>query len=218
MRARQGSHPTDPGRSFIRKDTNRASATVVHYAIVNLMFNTVNSFYMDGTLILSAARKAIMVRLAALHRHFCQDDVNEMVSMTVERFFTKGAYDPSKSAIQTYVSRIAAHVASEFVKKTDKAKARSRSLDAPDSPLSGHDIRFADSRGTDSVLLDEEQEYRLSRAVARLPLRQQAYFKFVCEGRPYREIATLTGTTENNVSLQVFRLKNRLAADFRETA
>ena len=44
---------------------------------------------MHESLILTSARKAILARLATLGCHFCQDDINEMVSMTVERYFTR---------------------------------------------------------------------------------------------------------------------------------
>ena len=74
------------------------AATVVHYAIVRFMFNTVKFFEMDAILILSTARKAVLARLSSLGRHFCDDDVNEMVSLTVERFYTRGSYDPSKAS------------------------------------------------------------------------------------------------------------------------
>ena len=168
---------------------------------------------MNGNLILTSARKAVTVRLAALKRHFCQDDVDEMVSMTVERFLTKGAYDPSKSSIQTYVSRIAANVVYDFVKAVDKGHDRWCPIDSKiESSL------FSVAQGADYHLLKDERERRLSQAVTHLPLRQQACFRFACEGRPYREIAALTDTTENNVSLMVYRLKNRLAADLRATA
>lgn len=203
----------NPKRSFTREDTNRASATVVHYAIVSIMFNTVKSISMNGNLILTSARKTIAVRLAALKRHFCQDDIDEMVSMTVERFLTKGAYDPSKSSLQTYVSRIATNVVYDFVKAVDKARGRCYPID----PRMESSLFTAD-HGADYQLLEDERERRLSQAVARLPLRHQTCFKLACEGRPYREIAALTDTTENNVSLIVYRLKNRLAADLRKTA
>lgn len=76
---------------------------------------------MKEILILSSARKAILARLFSLGRHFCDDDVNEMVSMTVERFYSCGSYDPSKASVQTYVSRIARNVIYEFVKASDRA-------------------------------------------------------------------------------------------------
>lgn len=85
---------------------------------------------MDAILILSSARKAVLARLHSLNRHFCADDIDEMVGMTVERFYTKGHYDPSKSSVQTYVGRIALNVVYDFVKATDRERSRTVRLDA----------------------------------------------------------------------------------------
>ena len=108
---------------------------------------------MNGTLILTSARKAVAVRLATLKRHFCQDDVEEMVSRTVERFLTKGAYDPSKSSIQTYVSRIAAHVVYDFIKAADKTCGRWSPIDSE-----MESTRLSVDRGADYRLLKDERD------------------------------------------------------------
>ena len=108
---------------------------------------------MDGNLILNAAQKAVGVRLHALGRSFDQDDINEMVSMTVERFLTKGAYDPSKSSVQTYVSRIAFNVVYDFVRANDKRKNRYSDIDTTNVADS-----LTDNWETDSPMLKEEQD------------------------------------------------------------
>ena len=70
---------------------------------------------MNENLVLASARRAVLTRLSVLQRHFCADDVEEMVSLTVERFYTRGSYDPAKASAQTYVSRIASHVVQDYV-------------------------------------------------------------------------------------------------------
>ena len=108
---------------------------------------------MDGNLILNAAQKAVGARLHTLGRSFDQDDINEMVSMTVEKFLTKGAYDPSKSSVQTYVSRIACNVVYDFVRANDKRKNRYSDIDTTNVADS-----LTDNWETDSPMLKEEQD------------------------------------------------------------
>ena len=109
---------------------------------------------MNEILILSSARKAVLARLSSLGRHFSDDDINEMVSMTIERFYTRGSYDPSKASVQTYVSRIAGNVVYDFVKASDRDRMRYTRLDAvhkdqdEDTPLNADPVRnlwFEDS-------------------------------------------------------------------------
>ena len=211
MRARQDSDESQ--RSFTREDANRASATVVHYAIVNTLFNTVKSISMNGTLILTSARKAVAVRLAALNRHFCQDDVEEMVSRTVERFLTKGAYDPSKSSVQTYVSRIAFNVVFDFVKAADKARGWRYPIDSRmESPL------FAVDHGADYHLLVDERDRLVKTASDRLNPRQKAFFDLINDGHSNREIAVLMDTSAGNVAVEACRMKKRMRTLLNEAA
>lgn len=167
---------------------------------------------MDGNIILDSARKAILARLAALGRRFCQDDINEMVGMTVERFYTRGSYDPSRSSVRTYVSRIASTVVYDFVKAADKARRRSRCLDSYMGP---EETGFAspwliDDRGADTRLLLDERDRFVDEAVHRLEPRQQAFFRLLREGRSYQEIAVIMDTTAGNVAVVACRMKKRI--------
>ena len=168
---------------------------------------------MEGNLILDSVRKAILARLAALGRHFCQDDVDEMVGMTVERFYTRGAYDPSKSSVKTYVSHIAYTVVYDFVKAADKARGRTRSLDSSLGPkTTGFASRLIEDRGADTRLLQNERDRIVDEAVHRLAPRQQAYFRLLREGLSYQEIAVLMDTTAGNVAVVACRMKKRIQA------
>ena len=183
---------------------------------------------MDAILILSTARKAVLARLASLSRHFCADDVDEMVSMTVERFYTKGHYDPSRSSVQTYVSRIAFNVVNDFVKKVDKDRSVFFHLDAfqdaesdSEKPLKAdpeRNIWFSDSHGADSFLLAKEEEVLLVRAKNRLcPMHRKCY-ELLADGKSHEEIALLTGTTISNVGVVAHRMRKQFRTNFEEVA
>ena len=168
---------------------------------------------MQGNLILTSARKAILARLATLGRHFCQDDINEMVSMTVERYYTRGSYDPSRSATQTYVSRIAVRVVYDFVKAADKARGRFCDIDAPGMP-----DHFEDDWRADSRLLEQERDTLLEKAVDRLTPRQQMLFCLLHDELPYQDIAARLDMSVSGVAVEVHRMKKSLRESVRTAA
>ena len=183
---------------------------------------------MNEILILSSARKAILARLSSLGRRFCNDDINEMVSMTVERFYTRGSYDASKASVQTYVSRIARNAAYDFVNASDKGRERFTRLDAildksrdEDMPLNADpvwNLWFRDSCEADSFLLAEERKARLERAKNKLSLRFREYFDLCSQGYSYEEIAGLMGSTVNNVSVVMHRMRKQFMTLYEEVA
>ena len=215
-----------------RTPTEPGAATVVHYAIVRFMFHTVKIFEMNEILILSTARKAVLARLSSLVRHFCDDDVNEMVSLTVERFYTKGHYDPSKASVQAYVNRIAFNVVYDFVTATDKGHSRFVRLDAirdadSDSDLeSGKQLRddpvcnywFADASEADTNLLAEEEEVLLALAKNQLSPKHRECYDLLAGGKSYEQVAHLTGTTVSNVSEIAHRMRKQFRTYFEEVA
>lgn len=183
---------------------------------------------MNEILILSSARKAILARLFSLGRHFCDDDVNEMVSMTVERFYTRGSYDPSKSSVQTYVSRIARNVVYDFVVAADRDRLRYIRLDAvldedqdeakklKDDP--DRNLWFGDTHEADTSLLAEEEEVLLEQAKNRLNPQMREYYDLLSEGRSHEEIAQLKGTTVSNVGVVAHRMRKQFRTLFEEVA
>lgn len=192
------------------------------------MFHTVKIFKMNEILILSTARKAVLARLASLGRHFCDDDVNEMVSLTVERFYTRGSYDPSKASVQTYVSRIAFNVVYDFVTAVDRGHSRFDRLDAvldtdsdSEKPLKADPTRnqwFADTCEADTNLLAEEEEALLARAKNRLSPMHRKCYDLLAEGKSHEEIALLTGTTVSNVGVVAHRMRKQFRTYFEEVA
>ena len=183
---------------------------------------------MNEIIILSSARRAILARLSSLGRQFCDDDVNEMVSMTVERFYTRGSYDPSKASVQTYVSRIASNVVYDFVKAYDRDRLRYIRLDAipeesqdEDKPIKDdptQNLWFGDSRKADTVLIAKEREALMEWAKNRLNPRLREYYDLIAEGLSHDEIACLTGTTTGNVGAIVYRMRKQFRALFEEVA
>lgn len=183
---------------------------------------------MNEILILTSARKAVFARLSFLGRHFCDDDVNEMVSSTVERFYTRGSYDASKASVQTYVSRIARNVVYDFVKASDRSRDLFTRLDAildkswdEDMPLNADPVWtlcFGDDCEADSFLLSEERKARLERAKNKLSLRFREYFDLCSQGYSYEEIAGLTGSTVSNVSVVMHRMRKQFLTLYEEVA
>ena len=211
-----------------RTPTEPGAVTVVHYAIVKFLFYTVKIFEMNEILILTSARKAVLARLSSLGRYFCPDDVNEMVSMTVERFYIKGHYDSSKASVQTYVSRIACKVVCDFVKKVDEDRSRFFHLDAfqdadidAANPLKSNPDRnswFSDDREADTFLLAEEEEVLLNQAKDRLSPMHRKCYDLIAEGESNEEIARLLGTTVNNVGVLAHRMRKQFKTYFDEVA
>lgn len=226
--------PEDPESSFAREDANRARSGHGGTSRDREVFviNTVKMFEMDAILILSTARKAVLARLAFLGRHFCADDVNEMVSMTVERFYIKGHYDPSKSSVQTYVSRIAFNVVYDFVTAVDMGNSRFDRLeavldtDSDSDSESGKRLKddptlnqwFADAFEADTNLLAEEEEALLARAKNRLSPMHRKCYDLLAEGKSHEEIALLTGTTVSNVGVVAHRMRKQFRILFEEVA
>ena len=173
---------------------------------------------MKEQIILSTARKAILARIFKMGRSFSDYDINEMVSQTIERFYVKGHYDPGKSAIQTYVSKIASRVAYDYIKAFDNNRNRFVSIDiANDSESddsnnvpSDRNILFADSRETDSYILRNEWEESIESAKCKLGERDRIIYDLICEEQSYSEIAQTIGTTANAVAVAVFRIKRQM--------
>ena len=183
---------------------------------------------MDATLILSTARKAVLARLNSLNRHFCADDIDEMIGMTVERFYTKGHYNPSKSSVQTYVSHIASNVVYDFVKAADRDHARFFYLEAYQDTGSesskqlkadpSRNLWFADSDEADTRLLAEEEKSQLARARNQLSPRHREYYDLLAGGKSHGEIARLKGTTAGNVGVVAHRIRKQFRTLFEEVA
>ena len=180
---------------------------------------------MNGNLILDSARKAVLARVSALGRNFCSDDIDEMVSMTVERFYTRGSYDPTKASIQTYVSHIAFSVVYDYVKAVDRSKQRFLNMDAKRRDDSDKkkasdkgDIRFTDPREADFSLMDREGEWILLQARNKLSPRFRECYDLLAKGYSHAEIALLTGSTAGNVAVIAHRMRQRLRALLAEVA
>ena len=173
---------------------------------------------MNGNLILDSARKAVLARVSALGRNFCSDDIDEMVSMTVERFYTRGSYDPSKSSI-TF------SVVYDYVKAVDRSKQRFLNMDAKRRDDSDKkkasdkgDIRFTDPREADFSLMDREGEWILLQARNKLSPRFRECYDLLAKGYSHAEIALLTGSTAGNVAVIAHRMRQRLRALLAEVA
>lgn len=158
---------------------------------------------MNEILVLASARRAVLARLSALQRHFCADDVEEMVSLTLERFYTRGAYDPAKASVQTYVSCIASHVVQDYVVSSDAARKRSVCLEGREYSLPG-------APDADARLLERERECLLAKALEKLAPRLRECYALVASGRSYGEIARLKGMTADHVAVQAYRMRRKL--------
>ena len=158
---------------------------------------------MNENLVLASARRAVLTRLSVLQRHFCADDVEEMVSLTVERFYTRGSYDPAKASAQTYVSRIATHVVQDYVVSSDASRKRSLCLDERKCLL-------LEAQEADSRLLEREKVRVLEVALKKLAPRFREFFVLISSGCSYGEIARIKGMTAGHVAVEAYRMRRQL--------
>ncbi|MHA7128363.1 RNA polymerase sigma factor [Algoriphagus namhaensis] len=106
-----------------------------------------------------------------------------------------------ESSLSTWVYRIASNTAITFVSKAQKMKAKSAEL-PQDLILESPDP------------IQSESEYRLSllyRAINELSEQDRIIASLLLEGTAYREIAEITGITENYVAVKVSRIKTSLS-------
>ena len=168
---------------------------------------------MRGDLVLQTARMAVAKRLQQLGRGVDHADYEEMVSMTIYNYYTKGNYDPAKATLQTYIGRIARNVVTDYGRAYKKRRDRYCDIDATDVADT-----LTDVWDTDTPMLVEEQERTIDWAVSKLPDRQQKLFDLLVEGHSNGEIADIMGTTTNIVATEACRMRRRLKALLQDAA
>ena len=166
-----------------------------------------------GELILQTARMAVAKRLQQLGRGVDHADYEEMVSMTIYNYYTKGNYDPAKATLQTYIGRIARNVVTDYGRAYKKRRDRYCDIDATDVADT-----LTDVWDTDTPMLVEEQERAIDWAVSKLPDRHQKLFDLLVEGHSNGEIADIMGTTANIVATEACRMRRRLKALLQDAA
>ena len=168
---------------------------------------------MNGDLILQTARMAVAKRLQQLGRGVDHADYEEMVSMTIYNYYTKGNYDPTKATLQTYIGRIACNVVTDFGRAEGRRRERYCDIDATDVADT-----LTDDWDTDTPMLMEEQESKIDEAVSKLNGRQQELFNLLREEHSNKEIAELMGTKASIVATEACRLKQRMKALLQDAA
>ena len=168
---------------------------------------------MDGDLILQTAQIAVAKRLQQLGRGVDHADYEEMVSMTIYNYYTKGNYDPTKATLQTYIGRIACNVVTDFGRAEGRRRERYCDIDATDVADT-----LTDDWDTDTPMLMEEQESKIDEAVSKLNGRQQELFNLLREEHSNKEIADLMGLKASIVATEACRLKQRMKALLQDAA
>ena len=168
---------------------------------------------MDGDLILQTARIAVAKRLQQLGHGVDHADYEEMVSMTIYNYYTRGNYDPTKATLQTYIGRIARNVVTDYGRAEGRRRDRYCDIDATDLADT-----LIDNWDTDTPMLMEEQESKIDEAVSKLNGRQQELFNLLREEHSNKEIADLMGIKASIVATEACRLKQRLKAQLQDAA
>ena len=156
---------------------------------------------------------AVAKRLQQLGRGVDHADYEEMVSMTIYNYYTRGNYDPTKATLQTYIGRIARNVVTDFGRTEGRRRGRYCDIDATDLADT-----LTDVWDTDTPMLIEEQEQLIDEAVSTFNDRQQKLFDLLMEERSNKEIADLMGTKASIVATEACRLKQRLKAQLQDAA
>jgi RNA polymerase sigma-70 factor (ECF subfamily) len=106
-----------------------------------------------------------------------------------------------KSSRNTWVYRIALNVCLRSKMKWQNTSKKTVQLEA---------IQFA-LAGESTVAPDQEEKYQLLKAcITTLNEVDQSIMVLYLEELSYREIATITGLTENNIAVKMKRIKQRL--------
>ena len=168
---------------------------------------------MDGDLILQTAQIAVAKRLQQLGRGVDHADYEEMVSMTIYNYYTRGNYDPTKATLQTYIGRIARNVVTDYGRTEGRRRDRYCDIDATDLADT-----LIDNWDTDTPMLMEEQESKIDEAISKLNGRQQELFNLLREEHSNKEIADLMGIKASIVATEACRLKQRMKALLQDAA
>ena len=109
-------------------------------------------------------------------------------------------------AFESWVYRIAANCCMDYLRR--KKRDRSESIE----PLREEGFDPADpAAGTEETVLAAEELRQLREAISRLPEDQrEALMLTQLEGKPYEEVAAMTGVSEGTVKSRVNRAKARL--------
>lgn len=103
------------------------------------------------------------------------------------------------SNIDTWIYRITLNVCLRSKMKLEKGAGRSRRFDC---------IKFDPVAEPDSNL--EEKSRNLYACIAKLPDTEKSIILMFLEDLPYREIASITGLTENHVAVKMKRIRKKL--------
>ena len=105
-----------------------------------------------------------------------------------------------KSNINTWIYRIAINVCYSSKNKLEKKNKQTIQLDS---------IQFLDTKN-DSEELEQEKYIALKECIALLKDIDKTIVVLYLEELPYKEIAEITGLTENNIAVKIKRIKKIL--------
>jgi RNA polymerase sigma-70 factor (ECF subfamily) len=131
------------------------------------------------------------------------DLTDDLTACTFERALVKiGSFDPERSVFAAWLFTIARNAVNDHL----RARKRRRWVS-----LKSLRARSSEAPGADEVLIGQERRDRVLAAVARLSPREQDILslKFAV-GQTNREIAGLTGLTESNVGVILYRAVRKL--------
>ncbi len=109
-----------------------------------------------------------------------------------------------ESGMKTWVYRIAYHTAIDYSRKTKKNVVSFEAIPENLQPVVQKDAQ--------EVLEENEQTKWINEAIARLPADQSALtILYYMEGKNIKEVSQITGLSESNVKIKLFRARKLLA-------
>lgn len=132
-----------------------------------------------------------------------RDVADDLISEVFERIFVKiGTYNPERGKLSTWIFTIASNIVADHFRKQIKCRQQ---------PVDGLQELPSAQPGIEELLILEENKRCLFESLSRLTDRERNIIGLKFWARlTNREIARLTGESENNVAVILYRAVRRL--------
>ena len=129
------------------------------------------------------------------------DDKKDLFQEVVINIWQAMPTFEGKSSISTWMFRIALNVCLRLQDKQAKKKDRFRRLDS---------MQIENIKEDETNHEEHDQLIQLRNCIKKLDDADKALTTLYLEGLPYKEIADITGLTENNIAVKIKRIKTKL--------
>lgn len=165
---------------------------------------------LEPAAVLRAATRAVDCISASWKLSLQEADRDEVIAEAVGKAWRhRGAYNPRKASLPTWVSRIARNTLLDYLRRRRTAPSA--------EPLSDSGLELRPD-GPDTLLIDKEEVEAILRAIRSLPLSYQTVIILLAEGRRPRDIAQVIGCSTNAAAIRCHRARTALRKKLRATA